>query len=556
MCDDSCLFGERKLIFVQEYLMKQLTKKRKPIRLQTWLILLVFLVLIVALAVTGILIAQETAKRTRDNQAEKTLDIARAVSRSQEIMEGLVEGTESNKIQTYTKMVQQDTHVDYIVVMDNHHIRRSHPVEENIGQYFVGNDEDRAFEGEQYSSIAQGTLGDSMRAFVPIWNGDKQVGVVAVGILMDKVEDAVFSSQYIIYLGIGAGLVVGGIGAILLARRVKQTLYGLEPKEIAQLFQERDAMLSSVREGIIAINEQGLIVIANQAAMELFRKAGLSENPVGRHVVSYLPPSTLQQALLNQKEYYDQEQSLQGIDIVVNITPVVSDDHVAGTIATFRDKSELTSLAEQLTHVKTYADTLREQTHEFINRLHVISAMVHTKSYEELQEYIGYISENYQKEVGSVSRVVEDPVLASYLLNKLNQFRNNDVMIELKGEHPLPIVKDPEKLELLITMMGNLSDNAMEAVADQTDKYILMMINYIDGQIHFSIQDNGVGLTEAEKDAIFQKGISTKGDNRGYGLYLTKRILDELGGVLEVTSEKDEGTVFDVMIPYESSENR
>ncbi|MBM7599271.1 CitB family two-component system sensor histidine kinase MalK [Virgibacillus halotolerans] len=533
--------------------MKQ--KKRKPIRLQTWMMLLVLLVLIIALAVTGMLIVNETAKKARENQAEKTQDIARAVSRSQVVIEGVTRDVESNKIQTYTEMVQEDTNVDYIVVMDNDHIRRSHPVEENIGQYFVGNDEDKAFEGEQYTSVAEGTLGDSMRAFVPIWNGDKQVGVVAVGILLDRVEDAVSSSQYIVYIGIAAGLIVGGIGAILLARRVKQTLYGLEPREIAQLFQERDVMLSSVREGIIAINEAGIIVIANHAAIELFRRAGLSEHPIGQHVASYLPKSALQQALLNQAEDYDQEQQLHGINIVVNITPVVSNYQTVGSIATFRDKTELTSLAEQLTNAKTYADTLREQTHEFMNRLHVISAMVHTESYEELQTYIGYISENYQKEIGSVSRLVEDPVLASYLLNKLNQFRNNGITIDLRGEHPLPVVKHTQKLESLITMIGNLSDNAMEAVADQTDKYVLITINYIDGQIHFSIQDNGPGLTSSEKEAMFQKGTSTKGNNRGFGLFLTKKILDELGGVLEVTSEKGEGTVFDVIIPDEGSDN-
>lgn len=95
----------------------------------------------------------------------------------------------------------------------------------------------------------------------------------------------------------------------------------------------------------------------------------------------------------------------------------------------------------------------------------------------------------------------------------------------------------------------------MEAVADQTDKYVLITINYIDGQIHFSIQDNGPGLTSSEKEAMFQKGTSTKGNNRGFGLFLTKKILDELGGVLEVTSEKGEGTVFDVIIPDEGSDN-
>src|SRR5699024_12455396 len=91
---------------------------------------------------------------------------------------------------------------------------------------------------------------------------NEQFGVVMLGLILEKVVDAIFCSRYIVYIGTAAGIVVGGIGAVLLARRVKQTLYGLEPREIAQLFQERNAMLASVREGIIAINEKDRIVIA------------------------------------------------------------------------------------------------------------------------------------------------------------------------------------------------------------------------------------------------------------------------------------------------------
>src|SRR5699024_7335242 len=220
----------------------KLSRKRKPIRLQTWIMLLVCVVLIIALSVTGILIASEMGEKTRENQAENVMDIARAVSHSREVIDGLSGDMRTTKIQAYTAVVQEDTNVDYIVVMDNDHIRRSHPVEEKIGQYFVGNDEDRAFQGVKYRSVGECRTGE--------------------------------------YIGTAAGIVVGGIGAVLLARRVKQTLYGLEPREIAQLFQERNAMLASVREGIIAINEKDRIVIANNAAKDLFHRAGLSGNPL------------------------------------------------------------------------------------------------------------------------------------------------------------------------------------------------------------------------------------------------------------------------------------
>ena len=95
----------------------------------------------------------------------------------------------------------------------------------------------------------------------------------------------------------------------------------------------------------------------------------------------------MKRVLLNERLVYDQEQKLNGIDIVVNRVPVISNKHLVGALVTFRDKSEITSLVEQLSGAKAYADTLRVQTHEFMNKLHVITAMVHTKSYEELKDY-------------------------------------------------------------------------------------------------------------------------------------------------------------------------
>ncbi|SDI06621.1 DcuS/MalK family sensor histidine kinase [Alteribacillus bidgolensis] len=532
--------------------MKGFFHKHKTLKLQTWITLLVCLVIIVALSVTGLLIGRDTSEKARETLEDKTMNIANTVSRAPAVIEGLADGEPSKTIQSYTLDVQANTNVEYIVVMDMHHIRQSHPVEERIGQYFVGGDEDRAFRGERYTSVAEGTLGESLRSFVPIWNENgEQIGVVSVGILLDNVESVVMKQQRMVYLGTGAGMLAGIIGAVLLARRVKRTLHGLEPNEIAQLLQEREAMLASVREGIVAIDDTGTIVVANDAAKELFRKTGLIKNPIGQDAESFLNSSSLKQVLTHQKAEFDQEHILNGVVLVESRVPVIINDQVVGALATFRDKSELASLVEQLTGAKHYAETLREKTHEFMNKLHVMSAMVHTESYQELKDYIKQISKAYQQEVGSVSRVVKDPVLAGFLLNKLNHFQERGTKVKINGNFPLPILKDTEKIDALITIIGNLSDNAYEAIAGQEDKRIEMTINYIDGYFHFMIKDNGPGISETDRDHIFSKGRSTKGENRGLGMYLINKALQELNGTITVRTEEEQGTIFKVKIPYE-----
>ncbi|MFB5663291.1 DcuS/MalK family sensor histidine kinase [Alteribacillus sp. HJP-4] len=536
--------------------MKAHKRKRKPIKLQTWITLLVCVVLIVALSATGVLIGRDTAEKTRNAQTEKTMDISLAVSRAPIVTEGLAQTIPSARIQEYTKEVQRDTRVEYIVVMDMNGIRQSHPVEERIGQYFVGDDEGPAFDGESYSSIAEGTLGESLRSFVPITDSEgEQLGVVATGILLDQVESAVFDSQRVIYIGSSIGLMVGVIGAVLLARRIRKTLYNLEPHEIARLLQEREAMLDSVREGIVAIDGEGKIVVANDAALSFFRKVGIMKNPIGEEIQTMLPDSRLKNVLLREEAEYDQEQKLNGMDILVSRVPVISEGQVVGAIATFRDKSELQSLVEQLTGAKHYAETLRIQTHEFMNKLHVISAMVFTESYQELDEYIKHLSSTYQKEIGSVSKIIKDPVLAGYFLRKFHLLEENDVRVTLNGDHPLPILEHTEKMDHLITVIGNLINNAYEAIQHQEEKHIKMTLNYINNQLVLEIKDNGPGLTKKEQEHLFEKGTSTKGENRGYGMYLTDKALGVLGGELTVSSEPHKGTSFKVTIPYKGEQS-
>lgn len=525
----------------------------KKFSLQTQLTVLVSVVVLVSLSITAYMIGSKAVKGSKEFQAEKVMDIATTISHTKLVIDGLSGDEPADAIQKFTKQVQEDTNVQYIVVMDKNHIRHSHPNPERVGQYFVGNDEDRAFNGERYTSLAQGTLGESLRAFVPIYAAGEQIGVVSVGILSETVQTAVLQSLRTSYIGVAIGLFVGLLGAILLAKQVKHTLFGLEPAQIAKLLHEREAVLESVREGIVAVNEKGEIIVANQAAIHLFYQAGLVKNPIGEQVENYLPGAYFKEVFQNGESKFDEEVKVNGIDIVMNQVPVVIQDEVVGALATFRDKSELTSLVEQLSGAKAFAETLRVQTHEFMNKLHVITAMVHTKSYDDLKEYTSHLSESYQKEVGAVSRLVKDPVIAGYLLSKLSEARELGVQVELIGDEPIPRLQNMEQMDNMITILGNLFDNAIDAVEQQQNALITITLDYKNKFLAIEIKDNGPGFMMEAFDEKELKGQSSKGENRGYGLYLVRKALKKLNGELKVSSIKGEGAKFHVFIPYEGA---
>ncbi|SEM70954.1 DcuS/MalK family sensor histidine kinase [Lihuaxuella thermophila] len=529
-------------------------KKKKYIRLHSAIALFVCIVVILSLSVTGLLIAEEIADQTKENLSEKAMDIAKIVGHSPLVIEALEGKRDQAEIQSFTSQIQHMTNVRFIVVMDMNGIRKSHPDPDKIGKRFVGRDEVNALHGKEYISVARGTLGTSLRAFEPIRNADgKQIGVVAVGIMLNHIEEAVAKSTRIVYIGIGFGIPVGILGALVLARKIKTVLLGLEPFQIASLFQERNAMLESVREGILGVDRDGRIVVANTEAVRMFRKAGIYEDPIGKKAEDYLPGSGLPRVLKSGTSEYDQEQQLNGMVIVVNRVPITVGNQVIGAVATFRDKTELKQLAEQLTGVKMYAEALRVKTHEFMNKLHVILGMVQIREYEKLSDYIRQITDLYQMEVGSVTRLVKDPVLAGFLLSKLSYAREQGVKLNISGECTLPSPADPGIIHHLITIFGNLIDNGIEALENNEKKEIDVSLGYDGSVFVLSVKDNGRGIPEELREKIFEKGFSTKGKNRGYGLFLVRKSVQELGGELALTSDA-QSTTFTVKLPYEEKD--
>lgn len=524
---------------------------KKYIRLKTAIIFFVCMVVVLALVVTGFLIGQREIHSTKQELSDKVMDTARTVGHSPVVIEGLDGKRDDTDVANYADRIRKLTSVRFITVMDMDGIRLSHPDKWKIGKHFVGGDENRSLQGEEYLSTAEGTLGESLRAFEPIYNNEgKQVGAVAVGILLNHIHEEVMKSMSIIYIGIGVGVLVGTLGALLLARKIKKVLLGLEPFEIANLWQQRNAMLESVREGILAVDKDGKVIAANSAALQIFEHAGIYGEPVGKNIDHFLPNSKLPHVVETGEAEYDQERHLNGVTWVSNRVPIKVDGRVVGAITTLRDKTELKQLVEQLTGVKLYADALRVKSHEFMNKLHVIAGMVHIKEYDELSSYINQIAEQYQMEAGSISRLVRDPVLAGFLLSKISDAREHGVELNISGENPMPYPKQPEMKDDLITIMGNLIDNAIEAVEANEAKDIDVTIEYNDGIFSFSVEDHGGGIPEELQKTILEKGYSTKGDDRGYGLFLTQKGVQKLDGKLTVQSD-GQWTKFKADIPYE-----
>jgi CitB family two-component system sensor histidine kinase MalK len=517
---------------------------RPVLQLRTRITLLVSLILGLALLVTGLLVDWKMEQQAREALGDKVILLSRIVAETEVVREGLTGRRSVAQVQELAERIRTESGVDYVVVMDMNGLRLSHPNPSMLGAHFAGGDDADVYRGRSYLSVATGTLGVSVRAFTPVRDGDRQVGAVAVGLLQSGVDRAIVSVQKRIAFGGLIGFTAGILGALYLAGRIKRILMGMEPQEISTLLQQRDAMLHSVREGIIGVDSNLVVTVVNEEALRLFARAGSHGELLGRNVEEVLPSSRLRSVVVSGQAEYDQEGELLGLKILTNRVPILVDGRITGAVATFRDKTEVNRLAEQLTGVRFYAEALRAQTHEFMNKLHVILGLVRMEEYEKLKSYITGIAGRLDDEVGFVVQRVKDPVVAGFLLARFASAREQNILMQLDADASLPLCPDDAVSHDLVTILGNLLENAVEAIGAGEIREIHVSLRPEESQLHLSVSDSGPGIPGEVLDKAFALGFSTKGEHRGFGLWQAAHTVAARGGRLVAENHEGGGARF------------
>ncbi|WP_410014420.1 sensor histidine kinase [Sodalis sp. C49] len=527
--------------------------RKAPLTLSTSVILMVSGVIVSVLVVVHMLFFSQISELAENNVRDKAFAIARTLAQDPEVVQGLGGQGNPGAIQQVAEAARIRNDLFFVVVTDMNRIRYSHPNAELLGKLYVGDDILPALQAREHQAINQGTLGRALRIYTPVYNAaQRQIGVVAIGISLDTVQTIVNGNRWNLLWTALIGAAVGGIGTWLLVKALKRIMLGFEPHEIAQLFEERNAMLQSVKEGVIAVNADGQITLINDEAKRLFKQHGPWENLLLDAASKNWPAQLyLRNVLQTGKPQRDRESHINGSVLLTNTVPVIVGEDIVGAIATFRDKTEVARLLERLDGMSAYADTLRVQSHEFMNKLHVILGMLHLKSYQALESYILKTANNYQNEIGTLIRIVKSPVIAGFLLGKINRARDLDIGLVITEDSWLPDTDDNDTTACLITVLGNVIENAMDALSESEKGTITVSFLYRDDMLlQCTVSDDGPGIDPAVGNTVYQRGFSTKGTGRGIGLYLAREGVERLGGWMEFTSEPGVSTRFDITLPY------
>ena len=518
-------------------------KRRLPLAYQ----ILAFQVGIIALAaLVGAVAAVLEARQELDRQYEqRSLAIAESVASNVDIQDALLARDSSGTVQAVAEAVRRSTGASFVVVTDRQGIRYSHTNPALIG-HPVDENPATVLAGHTWVGVQEGTLGVSARGEAPIRRDGPVIGMVSVGFLEATVSEQLlaewpgFAVTMLLALALGCG------GSLLLASRLKRQTFGLEPYEIAGLLEEREASLQGIHEGAIATDREGTITLVNDEARRLL---DLPADAVGRKVSQVLPAGRLNRYLSGG--LHDEDEVLMAGDrvLVASRRAIRVRGQEIGHVATLRDSTELAGLSRGL-GLDSLTDALRAQAHEFSNRLHTIAGLVELGRGEEAMKLIAQTSVVHQELSEALLDRVGDPVLGALLLAKAATASERG--IELRVADDVMLGSGQLDAESLITLLGNLLDNALDAAASSAgDRWVAVSVSEREGDLVFEVRDSGPGVPDAVAGQIFQEGFSTKSRAdrraRGFGLALARQVARRHGG--DVTFANDGGAVFTAQLP-------
>ena len=519
---------------------------KKTMNLHKKITLMIFLVIICVTSVVFTVAIVETNDKIREKTENGLIQMAIALSKNPTIINNI--GVQSGRdiINKETGIIRDECNLAFITVTDMDKIRYSHTDDNMLGKKFSNNNIDRCINtGDIYTDEGMGTKGLTVKAFAPIIKKDKQIGVVCVGVLKWELGEEVTQLVKKLLPIIGIIVICGFIVAAVLAKNVKKSIYGLEPEEIASLLSEREAVLNNIEDGLIAINLKGYITVINEKAIEILK---ISENISGESIIHVDEEiyNTFNEILDNKKSIINITQRLKGnLAIVGNYSLIKNNEIVVGASMTFKSMNEMELLIDELSGIKELNWNLRAQNHEFLNKLHTIFGLIQLERYDDVINYISDVKGS-RTEIIKILDNLEDRSLAALLLAKYNKANDKNIIMNIDSESKMDKISERISTIELGSVVGNIIDNSIDALEGVNEGVIDISITDFEN-LSIEISNNGPKIDLDNIEDIFKKGISTKGENRGLGLYNVKRIIDNVNGKIKVTST-EEGVFWSIEI--------
>jgi sensor histidine kinase regulating citrate/malate metabolism len=495
---------------------------------------------IAVVVLVGSALALLDARQDGDVSArQQVVSIATTLADSPSTAAAIESGRATELLQPVTEAVRTNTAIAFITIMSPDGTRFTHTDPRQIGAHYLGTIAP-ALNGETFTEVYTGTLGPSVRAIAPVRDpSGRVVGLVSAGITSQTLSQR-WREQWPAIAAVGVGaLAVSFVGVWAIRRRLLRQTHGLRPDELRVMYEHHDAILHSVSEGLVVLDRDRVVLINDEARRLLALPAGaVTPSDLPEFLRSYEPGAR------------DEVHVTDARVLVVNRSKVEGSAH--SEVVTVRDRTELQGALGELSSLKVLTDSLRAQAHEAANKLHTVITMVELGRPEDAVSFATEELALSQRLVDRLSADVGEPALVALLLGKTAQADERGIALTITEDTHLPSSAEevPLSPQELITVLGNLVDNAMDA-CDRDDPWIEVTVSQDDTTLLMRVADSGAGMDAATFARAMQRGYSTKTENEpeqhGLGLALVAQVVRRHGGTL--SADVTYGSVVTVTVP-------
>lgn len=548
--------------------MAERVRKSVPLARRVLVVQVLVVVLAVSVATATAVVAED--RLITAGARDRVRSVAMTLAENQQAVDALGSDDPGAVLAPLADRVLTRADLSFVVFMDPDGIRYTHPDPDRVGEPYIGDLAVARATGAG-SEVAAGTLGESIRTVVRIDDprDGAVLGFVAVGVTLDRLRDVLLGALPLL---LGSALAAGGVGiitAFVFGRWVRSRTRGLSADDIEREHVHLQAVLAAVREGLVVVDEDGRLVLANAAAHRLL---GLPDDAVGRMAGDVVEPEL--SALLSAREPVSDATALAGERVVVvnsrRIAESPHDGRRGETVATIRDLTQLQDLTDELGSTKGLLAALRAQAHEADNLLQTVVTLIELGEPEEAVALATADADRAQELTDELFTRVGDPMLVALLLGKTSEAHERGVELRIEGEDGVDVGAVGLPGEDLVTIVGNLVDNAVDAVVEAAPPRprVTLCSRLAEGTLELRITDNGTGLGGRAFSDIVAAGYSTKSSGeatgraapraRGMGTAIVQRVVQRLGGTIDVHDRSDGGTGAEavVLLPVRGVDRR
>lgn len=480
-------------------------------------------------------------------------------------MDSIIAGVKDRDVHRLAQIADRlgsGTDFDYVVIGDRNAIRLYHPNPAKIGHKMQFNKPGALERGESYFISGKGSLGMAMRAKTPIFDHQgKVIGVISLGYLVSKID-----SWRLDFLLPMAGVFVGVLVLMMLlswlfAAHIRRQMMGMEPRQIAQVVRQMEALFGAVFEGLIAVDPEGQITAINRNARKMLGLSAPGRQWLGQPISQVVSPADFFTDRIDE-DRRDAILTFNGLNVIANRATIRSGDGdtLLGAIISFRSKDDINTLNAQLTQIRQYVDSLRTVRHEHLNWMSTLSGLLQMKEYDRALEMVRGASQEQQQLIDHLRDAFSDKVVAGLLFGKVHRARELGLtltIVEGSQLHALPSGLDSTEFA---AVLGNLLDNAFDASLKNPagNGSVEVYLSDEGAEVIIEVADQGCGVPDVLKDKIFEQGVSSKVEEpgeHGIGLYLIARYVGRCGGTITLEDNQPYGTLFSVFIPKVKSEH-